>query len=174
MKILEQLHSYDQQLLLRCSTFRQPLFRCCKTLSHSADGYLYIVFALIYAFIQPQTGYTFLWLMLCIFFIERTIYFFLKNTLKRQRPPMVISGFSSLITASDEFSFPSGHTSAAFLFSTLCCLWFDAALVYLTIPWAFSIAFCRVALGVHFPFDTVAGALIGITIASSGYSLYIS
>jgi undecaprenyl-diphosphatase len=49
---------------------------------------------------------------------ERALYFCLKNTLKRRRPQNAIPGFHALIAPSDEFSFPWGHTSAAFLRAT--------------------------------------------------------
>ena len=43
----------------------------------------------------------------------------LKNGFKRNRPQDALTHFTSVIVPHDQFSFPSGHTSAAFLMATL-------------------------------------------------------
>jgi undecaprenyl-diphosphatase len=95
---------------------------------------------------------------------ERILYFLLKNSLKRRRPPEMVTGFTSIIKASDQFSFPSGHTMAAFLLANLCVLEIGliASPLYF---WATSVAISRVILGVHFPTDTLVGATLGSSIA---------
>ena len=61
-------------------------------------------------------------------------------------------------------SFPSGHTSAAFLMVTLLVLFYGPifAIFYL---WAGSVALSRLVLGVHFPTDVLVGSLLGSSIA---------
>jgi undecaprenyl-diphosphatase len=91
---------------------------------------------------------------------ERTLYWTLKNSLRRPRPQVAVPGFRSLITASDQFSFPSGHTSAAFLLATMLTLFYGGPFA-VVLAWACGVAMSRVLLGVHFPGDTVAGATMG-------------
>ncbi len=59
-------------------------------------------------------------------------------------------------------SFPSGHTSAAFATATLISLqykkWYVAVPSY---TWASLVGYSRIAKGVHYPSDVVAGALVG-------------
>ncbi len=57
-------------------------------------------------------------------------------------------------------SFPSGHTTAAFAAMTP---WMLAApsLIPALLPIALGVALSRVYFGLHFPSDTVAGALLG-------------
>jgi len=103
----------------------------------------------------------FLQAVLLAFAIERPVYFVLKNGLRRNRPQAALQNFRSIITPSDQFSFPSGHTSAAFMMATLLGFYCTP----LTIPlycWAALVGFSRVVLGVHFPTDTLVGAILGI------------
>ena len=96
--------------------------------------------------------------------MERPLYWVLKNALKRRRPQDYVIGFRSLIVPSDKFSFPSGHSSGAFLLATSLCLVFGSPCAA-TLLWATGVALSRVLLGVHFPGDTLAGALMGSGLA---------
>ncbi|MGV7223978.1 MAG: phosphatase PAP2 family protein [Nitrospinales bacterium] len=102
--------------------------------------------------------------MLLAFLIERPVYFILKNSFKRNRPPATIKNFQSTIIPSDQFSFPSGHTSAAFMVATLMT-WFYLPLMLFVFLWAGMVGFSRVILGVHFPIDILMGIILGISSA---------
>ena len=98
------------------------------------------------------------------FLLERSLYVVLKNTCRRRRPPDFLQDFESLILAADKFSFPSGHTSAAFFAVTF--LVSGVSLVFLPLYlWALAVGLSRVILGVHFPSDILAGALLGASLA---------
>jgi undecaprenyl-diphosphatase len=64
----------------------------------------------------------------------------------------------------DRYSFPSGHTLHAVSFTTLAVSSFPE-LAWLLVPFAALIAASRVVLGLHYPTDVAAGALIGATLA---------
>ncbi|MFV8781919.1 phosphatase PAP2 family protein [Microbulbifer sp. SA54] len=139
-------------------------------LSRSADGWLYLLSPLLLALVNTAVAVQFLYICGAAFAMERSLYWTIKNTTKRNRPPEAIPGLRSIIIANDRFSLPSGHTSGAFLFVTMLsqCLNPAFSLGYL---WAAGVGMSRVGLGVHFPTDVCAGALLGtgVGLAVSGY-----
>ncbi len=136
-----------------------------REISRSADGYLYVVVGLAITLLAEQ-GEAILDHLIFAFTFERIAYWILKNGLRRKRPAEALPDFRSHIIASDEFSFPSGHTSAAFLFVTVLVVHFGALCLPLY-AWAMAVGMSRVYLGVHFPTDTVMGAILGSSIALS-------
>lgn len=88
----------------------------------------------------------------------------LKRRLLRPRPSRAISGFSPLAENPDAFSFPSGHTAAAFAVAVaLAGEPHGAGPAALLL--ACGIGLSRVYLGAHYPLDVLAGAALG---AASG------
>lgn len=140
------------------------LARLSRALSRSADGYGYPFLALGVYFIATDNGAVFAATMAVGFALERPLYWMLKNSLRRNRPASALPGYQSFIIPSDQFSFPSGHTSGAFLTATSLCLYFPT-LAPVALVWATLVGASRVTLGVHFPTDTLAGAAMGTSVA---------
>jgi undecaprenyl-diphosphatase len=83
----------------------------------------------------------------------------------------VVSGVHQRVSPSDQFSFPSGHTAAAFVIATLISHFFPALLVPVYF-WAFLMGVSRIYLGVHYPTDILAGLVIGIISAFAGIMVF--
>lgn len=88
----------------------------------------------------------------------------LKLWIERDRPPVSRPVPEPLLEAPSTFSFPSGHATVAFASATILAFavprlrWPLYALAAL-------IAFSRVYVGVHYPGDVLAGAVLGVGIA---------
>ncbi len=96
----------------------------------------------------------------------------IKNVVGRPRPFIT---YPQHITAYEDIhsnSFPSGHTSYAFATATALSLQYPKW--YVIVPgylWASSVGYSRMNLGVHYPTDVLAGALLGAGSAWLSYKI---
>jgi len=173
MKIMQTIYAYDVSLFLWVNQRKSQRFlvRCARYISKTGDGYLYIALAGILSWISDATAMLLLSSLTVGFLIERVVYVALKNICRRESPPtaLKIPGF---IIPSDRFSFPSGHTSAAFLVATQLSFFYPA-LTFLLLPWAVLVGMARVVLAVHFPTDTLIGALMGTALAATSLEIVL-
>lgn len=166
MEVLSALQKYDLHLFGKL--FRQGERRMAiplaRAISRSGDGYLHLLVPLLLWGAGVGALGDFAALLALALLVERALYWLLKNSLKRRRPQNAMPGFRSLIVASDEFSFPSGHTSAAFLLATGLVIVYGGPVIAMYL-WAGCVGLSRVLLGVHFPGDVLAGAVMGSSAA---------
>jgi len=167
MSVITSVLQLDQRILLWSLNHRNhsSFMQAVRLVSHSGDGYAQILaIALLGVFGQIEMMYLLIWL----FLVERSLYWITKNTLKRPRPPESIPSFQAVMQASDRFSFPSGHTSAACLLAFTLSPFLLTTTLYWLVPllflWAGAVAASRVLLGVHYPSDTLAGALLALLV----------
>lgn len=96
----------------------------------------------------------------------------LKHLVARPRPWLDVAGLVPLVAEPDPNSFPSGHTCASFA-AALC--W------YRGLPWragrtagvvlAVLMGLSRLYVGVHYPSDVLAGAVVGALCAWAAWTL---
>jgi undecaprenyl-diphosphatase len=94
------------------------------------------------------------------------IYKWLKARTSRPRPFMVSENIIRRVPPLDEYSFPSGHTLHAVAFSLVLLShlpgWF-----WVVVPFSVLVAASRPVLGLHYPSDVLAGALVGALVAGA-------
>lgn len=93
----------------------------------------------------------------------------IKFMVRRERPA---GEWGEIYRNTDPHSFPSGHAARAFLLaviaSALAPPWLAAALWV----WAPLVSLARVAMGVHYLSDVVAGAVLGMIVGLIGLQIY--
>ena len=129
--------------------------------THFGSHIAVIVF-LILCFIFMRKKNTLLYILL-LYGIQSGVVYGLKFLIQRKRPLVFLETLSKLSRGPGEVldpSFPSAHTLYAFMMATLLAVWFPRYRVIFYIVAGF-IGWTRIYLGVHYPTDVLAGALLG-------------
>jgi membrane-associated phospholipid phosphatase len=93
----------------------------------------------------------------------------IKFLVRRKRPE---GEWGGIYRNTDPHSFPSGHAARAFLIAVVASALAPPWLGILLWIWAPLVSVARVAMGVHYVSDIVAGAGLGIVVAWIGLQLY--
>ena len=171
--MLEILQYMDGELLLAIQGLRlewlDPLVSLFTTLGNG--GLLWIVLSLALLCWRPtrKVGAASL-LALAIGFLCTNVA--VKPLIQRPRPYTAVEGLVPLLTSGDPNSFPSGHTCAAFAAGlawagTCSARWARVAAVVSAVCMGLS----RLYVGVHYPSDVLAGALVGSLAALAALAL---
>lgn len=153
---------------------QNPVFDAIMPIVTHLGGFEVLVLVLIavilYAHLNNKKTLKRLSILALIAFLCSDIFTaLLKHLIREPRPFVTLDNVRLLIAENDPLSFPSGHTTSTWAFVTFLALnmkeltesyykLIDAALVVFAIV----IPFSRIYVGVHYPGDVLAGAVIGI------------
>jgi membrane-associated phospholipid phosphatase len=153
------LQSLDSRLLYAMRTrFHSPAAEAvAKALGKIGEyGAIWFAIGIVLAFVDPDNGDD--WLIGGILGpVAIGLNFGVKLIVRRPRP--VLEGLPPLGGAPSSLSFPSAHATASFACATaMTRIAPEAALLFVL---AAGIAACRPYLGMHYPSDVLAGAILG-------------
>lgn len=171
---VQNVSGLDSRLFLTIFNLngKKALDRVMYGLSRLGDGYFYAVVGLLLLFIDLKLALKAIPAGLIAFALELAVYKILKTKTRRFRPFEKIPGIRALLPPPDKFSFPSGHTGAAFLMATLFGTLISVLLIPLVII-ASLIGFSRIYNGLHFPSDVVMGMMLGVSCAKIGMAVIL-
>jgi membrane-associated phospholipid phosphatase len=160
----EKFLKFDADTTRRLRIAEKPgiLRDLAAVLAHSGDSWFLILgLVLLWGFGTPE------WKRIAVIFlvsilILAAIVFAIKFSVRRKRPE---GDWGQIYRLTDPHSFPSGHAARAALLSVLAIAlgptWFGLVFVI----WAPLVILARVAMGVHYFSDVVAGAVLGVVCA---------
>jgi undecaprenyl-diphosphatase len=150
--------SVDQAILLKVRRLESAMMtRCMRRFTRLGDPLSWVVFGLA---IGAVGGARYAWLLGLGAGVAVAVSQILKRLFCRPRPTCGIRGFAALADIPDAFSFPSGHTAAAFGVA-VALAGEGSGIALLTLALAFGIAISRIYLGAHYPLDVAFGVLVG-------------
>jgi len=144
--------------------------RLFMLVSRLGDGVAWYALMLLLPVVDGRAGARASLHLALVGIVALLIYRSLKRYTRRPRPFARHLSITAHIAPLDEFSFPSGHTLHAVSF-TLVATHHYPTLALLLWPFALLIAASRVVLGLHYPSDVLAAAVIAIVLAQSSIFL---
>ncbi len=144
---------------------RRGLERLFAVVSRLGDGVFWYTLMLALLFVLGETALPVVARMLVAGTLALALYKWLKSRTTRLRPCARHDHIRASVAPLDEYSFPSGHTLHAVSFSIVAICAYPA-LAWLVVPFTVLVALSRVVLGLHYPSDVLAGALLGSGLAT--------
>jgi undecaprenyl-diphosphatase len=167
---LKRLLELDARLSARLRVAERPgiLRSCAAVLAHSGDSWFWWPGLILLwwrgdAFWRPWA----LRMLVCILILAAVV-LVVKFAIRRRRPE---GEWGAFYRATDPHSFPSGHAARTFLIAVLASGMGPGWLALVLWVWAPLVALARVAMGLHYLSDALAGALLGAL--SGGIALRI-
>ncbi len=126
---------------------------------------------------KSSVGYLYVFSLLsCVAATDLLSSSVLKPMVERLRPcNEFLTGYEVIlqVMCGQGYSFPSSHAANHFAISVLCMLLFQTnkAVSAVLILWAVLICYAQIYVGVHYPLDILAGALLGVLMARLWFSM---
>jgi undecaprenyl-diphosphatase len=159
--MLDKLLELDLQHSRRLNIAGQPgmLRSAAAVLAHSGDSWFWLA-GLVLIYILGDAGWKFRAIVLAASILVTAILVLaLKFSVRRRRPD---GQWGAIYRSTDPHSFPSGHAARAFLLAVLAVGLGPAWFGILALLWAPLVTMARVAMGVHYLSDVLAGVLVGL------------
>lgn len=163
MTTFQKLLNLDRQVSDRLRVAENPgiIRSCASLLAHSGDSWLWGAGLVLVWLIGNEYWKHRALILLIGILVTAVLVFVIKFTVRRRRPE---GEWGNVYRKTDPHSFPSGHAARALMLATLAIglgpAWFGIILVV----WAPLVVLARVAMGVHYLSDVLAGAFLGTAV----------
>ncbi len=176
--MFQTLEHWDRELLIflnQLGSERFDDFWIFVTQIESWIPFIALLIFLVLYFFKVKRGLLVILLTLICFGITFLCTDLVKHGIERLRPNNVesLKEFIRILQRPSSPSFFSGHASSSFAISTFVVLamrkynkW-----IYLAFLWPLVFSYSRIYVGVHYPFDIIIGALVGVVIAILCFTL---
>lgn len=158
---------------LRVAEKPGPLRTLAIVLAHSGDSWFWLLALISLAWLGDEfwSQRALVWIIAIA--ITAAAVFAIKLTVRRRRPE---GEWGQVYRKTDPHSFPSGHAARAALLAVLAIGLGPPWLGFLLAAWAPLVMLARVAMGVHYLSDVLAGALLGglVGLLLLGFNLFPS
>ena len=156
------LSAFDERLSIQLRVAERPgvLRSLAILLAHSGDSWFWLLgLALVWwigsDFWRERAGDLAVGILLTALLVM-----LVKFTVRRRRPE---GEWGKIYRSTDPHSFPSGHAARAVMLAVMALGLGPAWLAVLLCIWAPLVVLARVAMGLHYLSDVLAGALFGLT-----------
>ena len=170
--MLAKLLSLDKNWSEKIFIERQPIWLrwVILILAHSADSWFWLAGLGILWYWGSER-----WKFLAILLIKSILILaisvmLIKLLVRRKRP---IGEWGKLYRHTDPHSFPSGHAARAILIVVVLISHIPMYYSMLLVVWALLVSYARVALGVHYLSDVLAGLILGLVVSQVSLALFI-
>ncbi len=159
-----RVQTWDARLAAR---FQAPVARSrawrwlAWLLAHSGDSWVVVPALALAAWRCPEARPR-LGVALAAVLLLAAVVLGLKYAIRRERPR---SPWGGIYRKTDPHAFPSGHAARALLLAGLAWFWLPPGYALAVTLWALGVSWARLALGLHYPTDVLAGGLLGLLFA---------
>lgn len=174
LQLLDNANRLDVCLCMLANRIARsnPTLQFFRVVSRLGDGIFWYALTAAMPLLLGQQGLTAAIHMLLAGGLGLVIYRQLKERLVRERPFVRLAGIQCFLPPLDRYSFPSGHTLHAVAFTFIACSYLPW-LAILLVPFATAVALSRVVLGLHYPSDVAAGAIMGFALGAGTNLLFL-
>jgi membrane-associated phospholipid phosphatase len=156
----QRLLDYDVRLTARLRIAERPglLRTLASLLAHSGDSWFWLLgFGLLWL-LGPSAWRPVIQSMALAVLLTALLVLIIKFSVRRQRPQ---GDWGSIYRNTDPHSFPSGHAVRASMLAILSVALLPPWSAAILLVWAPLVALARVAMGVHYLSDVLAGIALG-------------
>lgn len=169
---LERIQRWDERWCERTNRWLhvRTLLHLCRGVSWLGNGIFWYALMLWLLAREPREAALPVLHMVFVGIVCTAAYKMVKTGTLRPRPYQALRHVEAGAQPLDAFSFPSGHTLHAVAFTWVALVYWPW-LAPLLLPFTLLTAASRVALGLHYPSDVLAGAALGAGIGAASLAL---